>query len=159
MDSLKGLFLLGGKGTRLRSITQASAKQLVPVPNRPALFYGIEAMAHASMTDLGSSPRFLRWPAMAPQFGIGPGSAKLKALGGHAQVASRRAGSDRRLVLRQHLMVEADPPRQGRRPLRATTGVRSGDELFAVGSDRLMRDISLTVASVQAAARAREPVC
>src|SRR3954467_7924996 len=53
MDHLKGLILSGGRGTRLRPITHTSAKQLVPVANRPGLFYGIEAMAQAGIEEVG----------------------------------------------------------------------------------------------------------
>ncbi len=50
---MKGLILSGGAGTRLRPITHTSAKQLVPIANKPVLFYGVEDMARAGITDIG----------------------------------------------------------------------------------------------------------
>jgi glucose-1-phosphate thymidylyltransferase len=50
---MKALVLAGGAGTRLRPITHTRAKQLVPVANKPILFYGLEAIADAGIKEVG----------------------------------------------------------------------------------------------------------
>ncbi len=50
---MKGLILSGGKGSRLRPFTYTGAKQLVPVANKPVLFYAIDMMRRSGITDVG----------------------------------------------------------------------------------------------------------
>ena len=50
---MKALVLAGGSGSRLRPITHTSAKQLLPVANKPVLFYGLEAIRDADIRDVG----------------------------------------------------------------------------------------------------------
>ena len=50
---MKALVLAGGSGKRLRPITHTFAKQLVPVANKPVLYYGLEALRDAGITDVG----------------------------------------------------------------------------------------------------------
>ena len=62
---MKALVLAGGRGTRLRPITHTAAKQLVPVANKPVLFYGLEALREAGIRRVGivvSDPREMLQP-------------------------------------------------------------------------------------------------
>src|SRR3990172_9106242 len=49
---MKGLVISGGKGSRLRPFTYTGAKQMVPIANKPILFYVVEHLVQAGITDI-----------------------------------------------------------------------------------------------------------
>ena len=69
---MKALVLAGGAGTRLRPITHTSAKQLLPVANKPVLFYGLEAIRDAGISEVGI---VVGDTAAAIEAAVGDGSA------------------------------------------------------------------------------------
>ncbi|MGO9080050.1 MAG: glucose-1-phosphate thymidylyltransferase [Streptosporangiaceae bacterium] len=69
---MKALVLAGGSGTRLRPLTHTSAKQLIPVANKPVLFYGLAAIRDAGITDVGL---VVGETAAAIEAAVGDGSA------------------------------------------------------------------------------------
>jgi glucose-1-phosphate thymidylyltransferase len=96
---VKALVLAGGTGSRLRPITHTSAKQLVPVANKPVLFYGIEALVAAGVTEIGIVTGDT---AAEIEAAVGDGSR----FGAHVTYLPQESPRAHRLVLGDHSQVQ-----------------------------------------------------
>lgn len=62
---MKAIILCAGLGTRLRPLTFTTAKHLIPVANKPVLYYGIESLAEVGVTEVGILVSKESWPIIA----------------------------------------------------------------------------------------------
>jgi glucose-1-phosphate thymidylyltransferase len=130
METLRGLILAGGAGTRLRPITYTSAKQLVPVANKPVLFYGIEALVEAGLDEIGIV--------------VSPGTAK---------EITATAGDGRRFGCSITYIPQAEPLGLAHAVLTAEDYLLDGPFVMYLG-DNLLRD---GIVDLVAAFRSSEP--
>jgi len=130
---MKALILAGGAGTRLRPITHTRAKQLVPVANKPILFYGLEAMVAAGITEIGVIVGDTRAEVMAA---LGDGSAFGAAITFIPQ--------DEPLGLAHCVRIARD-------------FLADDDFVMYLGDNLLEQDLAAFVAAFEAARRSAEP--
>src|SRR5688500_14175310 len=120
---MKALILAGGKGSRLRPITYSTAKQLVPVANKPVIEFGVEAIREAGITDFG--------------FIVGDSHAEIEAsIGAGSRTAARFTYIPQHAPLRlAHAVKTANPFLRDDRFI-----MYLGDKLIKTGVADLVRE-------------------
>src|SRR5438105_1857092 len=134
-ESMKALVLAGGRGTRLRPITHTSAKQLVPVANKPVLFYGLEAIRDAGITQVGivvSDPRELLQPDHR--------TGQLTTVMVNSQAEIRAAVGDGSRFGLDVTYIEQEAPLGLAHAVRISEGYMAGEPFVMYLGDNLIKD-------------------
>ena len=132
---MKALVLAGGRGTRLRPITHTSAKQLVPGANKPVLFYGLEAIRDAGITEVGiivSDPREMLRPDHRT------GEMVTVMVNGQAEIRAA-VGDGSRFGLKV-TYIEQEAPLGLAHAVKIAEGFMAGDPFVMYLGDNLIKD-------------------
>ena len=132
---MKALVLAGGRGTRLRPITHTRAKQLVPVANKPVLYYGLEAIAAAGIRDVGiivSDPRELLQPDHR--------TGELVTTLVNSQAEIRAAVGDGAAFGLRVTYIEQEAPLGLAHAVKISEGFMGGDSFVMYLGDNLIKD-------------------
>ncbi len=132
---MKALVLAGGRGTRLRPITHTSAKQLVPVANKPVLFYGLEAIRDAGIREVGivvSDPREM----LQPDLRTGERTTVMV----NSQAEIRAAVGDGSAFGLQVAYIEQEAPLGLAHAVKISEGYMAGEPFVMYLGDNLIKD-------------------
>ncbi len=131
---MKGVILAGGLGSRMRPLTLVTNKHLLPVYNRPMIYFPIQALADAGIDEIllvtggNSAGDFLRLIGNGSQFGLKHMSyAYQKGEGGIAEalgLAEHFAAGDRILVMLGDNIIQGNIGPHVRSYLKQSSGAK-----------------------------------
>lgn len=132
---MKALVLAGGRGTRLRPITHTRAKQLVPVANKPVLFYGLEAIQAAGIREVGiivSDPREMLQPDLR--------TGEMVTVLVNSQAEIRAAVGDGSAFGLRVTYIEQEAPLGLAHAVKLSEGFMAGESFVMYLGDNLIKD-------------------